>query len=104
MVEQINLLLSEYEQLTGRSPTWREDISIGDFLKLRDYAKKSSFGQIETSHTINQPVTNVIKKEFKQADSDREISESTSNTIPFASPKKNESKQSAVDILKGIKD
>lgn len=42
MNEKINLLLTEYEAITGRSREWRADLSIDDFLKLKNYSKTMS--------------------------------------------------------------
>ena len=111
MVNKIDLLLSEYEQLTGRSPTWREDLSVSDFLQLRDYAKKASLGNsyvsnIEKPTPVKEPKLNPISREDPL---DNKTIEKTNNTVQFNEAIKRqdihkENKQSAVDILKAIKD
>ncbi len=109
MMNKIEMLLSEYEQLTGRSPTWREDLSINDFLTLRDYAKKT--GGIGVSYTETKPVTTSLKTdELPKSDVSRDntATQSTNNTVSFDSAKKHdikkENKVDAVSILKAIKD
>ena len=114
MVNKIDLLLSEYEQLTGRSPTWREDLSITDYLQLRDYAKKTSLGSgvcknnlMETKPTLAQnPSKETVSRDITTASV---VKEESSNTVQFKEAVKRQevhkgSKQSEVDILKAIKD
>lgn len=114
MVNKIDLLLSEYEQLTGRSPTWREDLSISDYLQLRDYAKKTSLGSsvcrndfVDTKPTLApNPLKENVNRDIAPTGAAKEES---NNTVQFKEAVKRqethkESKQSAVDILKAIKD
>ena len=88
MDKRLDILLTEYEELTGRTKEQRSDISINDFLTLKEYSKKMKNVDSESivDNTDIQIRENVPGKELKLVNetkvSDKPASKPVEKTKP----------------------